>query len=353
MQTNNLPQKTGYRQTVCFIAVTLVLLLSMVMSSCGTTGEKQPSPVTENKAVETKTDSSARPIETPAAPPEGFKHRQFEVNGVQIHYVIGGKGDPLLLIHGFGQNWYMWNRILPELSKHFTVIAPDLPGVGESGKPDHGYDKKALAVMVHELINKLGYSKINVAGHDIGMMVAYSYAVQYAKEVNKLAMMDALIPGIEPVWSDKRLFAWWFGFFGWPASGELVAGRENLFFKNFWPTVGHIERPFTKQEETEFIRAYSVKGATTGAFHWFGAFPQDAKDNLEYAKHKLQMPVLAMGGEFAATYMPEHCRLVAQNVKGVIIKNSGHWLVQENTEQTQKELVAFFTGDDSKNRAGK
>src|SRR5215469_7947993 len=109
---------------------------------------------------------------TPAAPPAGFKHAYATANGVKIHYVIGGKGEPLVLLHGFGQNWYMWNRLLPEFGKHFTVIAPDLPGLGESGRKTAGYDKKSLAADIHALVKQLGYSRINLAGHDIGLMVA-------------------------------------------------------------------------------------------------------------------------------------------------------------------------------------
>src|SRR5688572_28697778 len=88
----------------------------------------------------------------PAAPPAGFKHATASVNGIDIHYVTGGSGQPLVLLHGFGQNWYMWNRILPALSKHFTLIIPDLPGLGESGKPETGYDKKTMAVIIQSLI---------------------------------------------------------------------------------------------------------------------------------------------------------------------------------------------------------
>src|SRR4051812_10879999 len=158
----------------------------------------------------------------PAIPPANFSNKMAKVNGINIHYVIGGKGEPLLLIHGFGQNWFMWNRLLPELSKHFTIIAPDLRGVGESGKPETGYDKKTMATDLHELVKKLGYTHVNVVGHDIGLMVAYAYAAQYGNEVNKIAFLDALLPGIEPVWSTLKEKLWWFGFFAWPASGQVV-----------------------------------------------------------------------------------------------------------------------------------
>lgn len=279
----------------------------------------------------------------PASPPAGFTHRYATVNGVKIHYVTGGKGEPLLLVHGFGQNWYMWNRLLPELSKHFTIIAPDLRGVGESGKPAGGYDKKNMAVDLHQLMNKLGYKHLNLAGHDIGLMVAYAYAAQYPQEIKKLALMDALLPGIEPVWSEVRSQAWWFGFFGMPHSGDIVAGKAGLFLTNFWPLVGYIKEPFTATETKEFIRAYSVPGATTGAFHWFGNFPQDAIDNQELMKVKLAMPVLAMGSDhFAASFLAAHSKLVATNVQESIIKESGHWIVQEQTEQVQKGLLDFF-----------
>lgn len=279
----------------------------------------------------------------PAAPPANFKHAYAKVNGIDVHYVIGGTGEPLVLLHGFGQNWYMWNRLLPELSKHFTVIAPDLPGIGESGKPATGYDKKTLATYIHGVIKNLGYDHINLAGHDIGLMVAYAYAAQYSDEVKKLALMDALLPGVEPVWSQVKGAAWWFGFFAFPASGDLVAGKERLFLTNFWPVVGHVKDPFTPGEVNEFVRAYAVKGGTTGAFHWFGAFEQDALDNKEFMKTKLKMPLLAMGGEyFGAGFLEEHCKLVAEHVTGSNIKGAGHWVVQENTAQVQKDLLDFF-----------
>ncbi|SHN31195.1 alpha/beta fold hydrolase [Mucilaginibacter sp. OK098] len=279
----------------------------------------------------------------PASPSPGFKHQYAQVNGVRIHYVIGGKGEPLLLVHGFGQNWYMWNRLLPELSKHFTVIAPDMRGVGESGKPTGGYDKKNMAVDLHDLMKQLGYKHINLAGHDIGLMVAYAYAAQFQSDVKKIALMDALLPGVEPVWSQVRAQAWWFGFFAMPNSGEIVAGKAGLFLKGFWPVVGYVKNPFTKTEENEFIRAYSVPGATTGAFHWFGEFNHDAKDNLELMKTKLRMPLLSLGADHSAgSYLAAHSRLVAINVKEVIIKGSGHWVVQEQTAQVQKALLDFF-----------
>ncbi|HKO78538.1 MAG TPA: alpha/beta hydrolase, partial [Flavobacterium sp.] len=171
----------------------------------------------------------------------------------------------------------------------------------------------------------------------------YAYAAQYPNEVKKLALMDALLPGIEPVWSQVSASAWWFGFFGWSASGDIVAGKEKEFLTNFWPVVAFAKDSFTKEETAEFIRAYSVKGATNGSFHWFGAFKQDGKDNVELMKQKLNMPVLTMGGQyFAAAFLKDHTKLVANDVSETNISNSGHWLVQENTPAVQKGLLDFF-----------
>lgn len=316
----------------------LISFLTLFSTGCNNNG-KSTAPVSDSISGDMKSAVDIKP----ASPPLNFKDQMANVNGINIHYVIGGAGDPLVLVHGFGQNWFMWNRLLPELSKHFTVIVPDLRGVGESDKPTGGYDKKTMATDIHELIVKLGYKQINLAGHDIGLMVAYAYAAQFGSEVSKLALLDALLPGVEPVWSDLSGKLWWFGFFARPVSGDLVAGQAKEFLTDFWPVVGHENNAFTDEERNEFIRAYSVPGATTGSFHWFGAFPQDANDNHEFMKRKLSMPLLAMGAEFqSAPFLADHARLVATNVKEVKIMGAGHWIVQEETAQVLKGLEDFF-----------
>src|SRR5882757_6396657 len=321
-----------------FLPFVWMLMSCIMLSSCKDGNDNK---TVETKAAKDTAVTAGPPAPEPASPPANFKSQMAEVNGIKIHYVIGGTGEPLVLVHGFGQNWYMWNRLLPELSKHFTVIAPDLRGVGESGKPKDGYSKKNMAIDLHELVKKLGYKKIDVAGHDIGMMVAYSYAAQFPKEVNKLALLDALIAGVEPVWSQVKAQAWWFGFFSQPHSAEVAEGRMNLILEDFFPAVSFVQNSFTLQEKAEFTRAYSVKGATTASFLWF-VFEQDIKDNQEFRKNKLAMPVLAMGSDHFASFLGEHVRLVASNVKDCIITGSGHWILQEQPGQVQKGLLDFF-----------
>jgi len=324
----------------------LPILFALTMAACG---NPQPTPqITSDTTVVAKDPDAAI---KPAAPPANFKDQTASMNGINVHYVIGGEGEPLVLLHGFGQNWYMWNRLLPELSKHFTVIAPDLRGLDGSSGPTGsapaggspgGYDKKTMASDIHELVKKLGYKSIKLAGHDIGLMVAYAYAAQYPEEVKKVALLDALLPGVEPVWSTAYKQLWWFGFFARPVSGDLVSGRERLFMTDFWTVVGHPET-FTKEETDEFIRAYAQNGGIKAAFQWFAAFPHDATDNLELMKKKLSMPFLTLGGEFqSASFLGDHIRLVAANVKDIKITGAGHWLVQEQTGQVQKALLDFF-----------
>ena len=336
--TKHVLTRNYLRHRNLMMIVSILIFQMVFLFSCKNADSAgQPS---QTSAELKKTDSAE-----PANPPSNFKHQNAKVNGVKIHYVIGGSGEPLVLLHGFGQNWYMWNRLLPELSKHFTVIAPDLRGMGESDKPDSGYDKKTMAVDIHELVKKLGYSNIDLAGHDIGLMVAYAYAAQFGPEVKKLALMDALLPGVEPVWSDFSSKAWWFGFFARPVSGELVKGKEGAFLMDFWPVVGYVKDPFTKEESTEFIRAFAVPGTTTACFHWFGNFSQDALDNHVFEKNKLRMPVLAMGAEHGSgSFLANHSRVVATNVSEVVITGAGHWIVQEKTDQVQKGLLDFFLG---------
>jgi pimeloyl-ACP methyl ester carboxylesterase len=279
----------------------------------------------------------------PASPPPGFHHKYAQVNGITIHYVIGGKGEPLLLIHGFGVNWYVWNRLLPELSRHFTIIAPDLRGVGESDKPVGGYDKKNMAKDIHELVGLLGYKTINLVGHDIGLMVAYAYAAQFSDEVKKVVLSESIVPGVEPIWTKVYTTKWWFGFFARSVAGKIVADHVRDFFEDYWTIGLYRKGAFTEDESDEFIRAYSMPGATTGSFQWYGSMPQDVIDNSEFMKRKLQMPVLAMGAEFyLASILPDHLRAVADHITELKILDSGHFVAQEQTEQVQKGLIDFF-----------
>ena len=166
--------------------------------------------------------------------PAGFTERFAEVNGVRLHYLIGGKGSPVVLLHGYAQTSHMWHPIMPLLAKNHTVIVPDLRGAGGSSKPESGYDKKNMAVDIHELISSLGFDRVSIVGHDIGLMVAYAYAAQFPQETERVVLMDAFLPGIgnwKDVWLMRDL--WHFHFYG-EVPLALVKGRERTYFEHFW-----------------------------------------------------------------------------------------------------------------------
>ena len=135
-----------------------------------------------------------------------FSHHMVSVNGIQLHYVIGGLGDPIVLLHGWPETWYEWRHIMPALPKNYTVIAPDLRGLGDSSKPLTGYDGKTVAEDIHQLVTQLGFKTIFLVGHDIGTHVAYSYAAAHPTEVKKLVVMDLPIPGVDPA---GMMPIWW------------------------------------------------------------------------------------------------------------------------------------------------
>jgi pimeloyl-ACP methyl ester carboxylesterase len=270
--------------------------------------------------------------------------RFAEVNGTRLHYLIAGKGDPVLLLHGYAQNSHMWLPLIAELAKTRTVIAPDLRGFGDSAKPEGGYDKKTMAQDVHALATTLGYKRVGIAGHDIGLMVAYAYAAQFPDEVERIALMDAFLPGVgdwTSVWLLRDL--WHFHFYG-KTPLALVDGRERIYFEHFWNDfAADPARSVSEQDRQFYTAAYSQPGAMRAGFEVFRAFEQDAKDFAAFSRTTLKMPMLVLTGEKASgEFLITQSRLVAENVEGVIIKGSGHWLIDEAPEQVVPRLVAFF-----------
>ncbi|HYO70419.1 MAG TPA: alpha/beta hydrolase, partial [Archangium sp.] len=278
----------------------------------------------------------------------GFSHGTAQVNGITLHYVRGGSGTPLVLLHGWPETWFEWHRIMPALAGHYTVIAPDLRGAGESSKPEDGYTKRQMADDIHQLVRALGFENepIYLAGHDIGLMVAYAYAAQFPEGVRKLVLMDAPLPGVEPFWNfiltDPR--SWHFDFHAEPdVSVPLVQGHERDYLTSFYKKFAYDKEAFTEEEIREATRAYSAPGALAAGFKWYAAFPQDAQDNQVFMQRKLTMPVLALGGEASSgAFIVPMVQQVAEDVTGGAIPRSGHWLAQEQPEALVQRLKDFL-----------
>jgi pimeloyl-ACP methyl ester carboxylesterase len=281
----------------------------------------------------------------PAQTPIAIESRFADINGLRLHYLFAGRGDPVVLLHGYAQTSHMWRPLIAELAKTHTVIAPDLRGFGDSSKPEAGYDKKTMAHDVHALAALLGHKRVGVVGHDIGLMVAYAYAAQYPTEVDRIALMDAFLPGVGEwtnVWLLRDL--WHFHFYG-KTPLALVDGRERIYFEHFWNDfAADPARSVSEPDRQLYAAAYAQPGGMRAGFEVFRAFEGDAKDFAGFAKTKLTMPMLVLTGEKASgEFLIQQGRLVADKVEGVVIKGSGHWLMDEAPDQVIPKLVSFFT----------
>src|ERR1051325_6500718 len=276
--------------------------------------------------------------------PDGFTERFAEVNGVKLHYLIGGTGSPVVLLHGYAQTGHMWNPIMPLLAKDHTVIVSDLRGAGDSSKPETGYDKKNMAVDIHDLVTSLKLDRTIVVGHDIGLMVAYAYAAQFPQATDRLVLMDAFLPGIgdwKNVWLMRDL--WHFHFYG-EVPLALVKGRERTYFEHFWNDfAADPKHSVSEANRRIYAKAYAQPGGMRAGFEYFKNFERDAKDFAELGATPLPMPVLVLTGEKASgESLIAQTKLVASNVQGKIIPSSGHWLIDEAPQLTIPALTDFL-----------
>jgi pimeloyl-ACP methyl ester carboxylesterase len=286
------------------------------------------------------------------SPPRGFTEHKVHVGGIGISYVRGGRGPTLLLLHGYPQTWYSWDDILPELARHYTVVAPDLPGAGLSDAPaaTADYTKKAMAADIYRLMVKLGLShRLRIVGHDIGTMVAYSYAAAHPGDVVKLVLSEAPIPdpGIYtfPALTAHGPGLWWFGLFA-ERNGlaeHLIAGREKLFVTDLIPTIEVVKGAVTSCDVAIYAHFLAQPGHLRASIDWFATLPQDVRSDASYSKTKLTMPVLAIGasaslGSFEATQV----RNYATHVTGVVIPDSGHWIYEEHPAELTGILLRFL-----------
>jgi pimeloyl-ACP methyl ester carboxylesterase len=270
--------------------------------------------------------------------------RNAEIDGVQLHYLTAGHGPAVILLHGFAQTSRMWRPIIPRLAEHFAVIAPDLPGIGDSAIPPSGLDMKTSAARIHALAGSLGVEKARVVGHDIGLMVAYAYATQFPTETEKLAVMDAFLPGVvgwEQIYNDPNV--WHFRFNGeYPEA--LVRGRERIYFEYFWNVFAAGKtRSIPEADRKAYIEAYSKPGRMHAAWAYFASWPQLAKDFAQLSQTKLSMPVLSIGGDKSlGNQLAQQMKLVADDVTVVVLKDTGHWILEEQPKGTTDALVQFL-----------
>jgi pimeloyl-ACP methyl ester carboxylesterase len=285
---------------------------------------------------------------------QAIQSRFANVNGTRLHYLVAGNGDPVILLHGYAETSHMWLPLMPKLATTHTVIAPDLRGAGQSATPADGYTKAAMARDIHALTQKLGYERIRIVGHDIGLMVAYAFAAQYPSEVDRIVLMDAFLPGVgkwRDVWLMRDL--WHFHFYG-KTPLALVHGRERIYFEHFWNDfASNPAHSIPERDRRFYAKAYARPGGMRAGFEYFRAFEKDAEEFARFAQKPLPMPMLVVTGEKASgEFLIEQGRLVATNVEGVVIRGSGHWLMEEAPEQVIPKLVEFLNRERARQATG-
>ena len=276
-----------------------------------------------------------------------YTHHKTTVNGIIMHYVIGGKGDPIVLLHGWPQTWYEWRHIITQLiANNYTVIAPDMRGLGDSGKPQTGYDTKTVAEDIYQLVKKLDFSKIYLVAHDLGGPVAYSYAAAHPQDIRKMVILDTLLPGfgLEEAGNFLTNGLWHFSFHAVRDLPEkLIDGKEDVYLNWFYDYGSYNQSAITSEDREEYIKQYSKPGAMRAGFEYYRAVFEDAKQNKECGKEKLDMPILTIGGEAALGNMTTiSFQNVANNVIGITLPYTGHFIPEERPNFLIKQILDFF-----------
>lgn len=277
-----------------------------------------------------------------------FTHHTANVNGTRVHYVMGGKGEPIVLLHGWPKTWYKWRKVMPALAERHTVIVPDLPGLGDSSPSTTGYDKQAIAQTIYQLVNQLGFQQINLVGHDIGGMVAYAYAATHPENIRKLVLTEFWLPGfeLEDGMDVANGGSWHFGFHMAPKIPEmLTAGKE----REYLTAMGAFKpestaNAFSEADIQEYLRTYAQPDKMHAGFEYYRTLLADGRQNRELAQTKLTMPVLTLvGGEgVVGERLQEGIQAVAESVQSGVIERSGHWLAEEQPEALTQRLLTFF-----------
>ncbi len=283
----------------------------------------------------------------PAGFADTFTSRYVNIGSLRLHAVIGGKGPPLLLVHGWPENWYAWRLLMPTLARDFEVIAVDQRGIGLSGKPPGGYDTATLAGDLVALMAALGHGRFAVVGHDTGFAISYALAADYPDLVDRVALAEipgpplasASPPVFVPAPLNNRL--WHLSFNRVENVPEqLVAGREAIFFGYEFAIQGG---KLADDVINYYVRLVSNPDALRGTLGFYRAFDATLAQNEKRKSTRLSMPVLAIGGEASyAGVVGEAMKPLAQDVHSVVISGAGHWVAEEAPDQMLAALTAFL-----------
>jgi len=275
-------------------------------------------------------------------------HHYFHSGDNVTHYVRAGTGTPVVLLHGWPQTWFAWRKIIPTLAQHYTVIAPDLRGLGDSSRPLEGYDKRTVAEDIWRLTSEhLGLESYTLVGHDWGGPVAFCLAATHPEAIRRLVMLDTAVPGDGSGTFSQHGRRWHHAFHQTPDLPEaLIAGREEVYLGWFYQHYGFQPGAIGEEDIQEFLRTYRQPGAMRAGLAYYRALDQDVAHNKSLvAQRKLPMPVLALGGGKAfgrGSETLESLKRVALDVRGGVVDDCGHWMAEEKPELIANALLEFF-----------
>ena len=291
--------------------------------------------------------ASTAPTDGAAADVEGFTHHYADVNGIRLHYVSGGSGPAVVLLHGWPLTWREWRDIMPALAEAgFTVIAPDLRGLGDSERPSHGYDKKTVADDIRHIVRDLGFDSIDLVGTDIGMMVAVSWALHHPTEIRRLVLAESLIPGfgLEELMNPATGGYWHFGFHAQvDLATMLTEGKEAEYLGNNWKMFSPL-KGITADDREEYLRTYGNPDGMRAGFRHYAAMLDDGKANRKAFDQKLTMPVLVLN---AGLGIPQDQTLggvvqVFAHVEHDKVLLAGHAFAADRPDWTADRIIEFF-----------
>ena len=282
-------------------------------------------------------------------------HHDFETNDTRLHYVTAGSGFPIVLLHGWPQSWYCWRKLIPTLAKKYSIIAPDLRGLGDSSRPASGYEKSNIAEDIRLLVQEhLGIDQYHLIAHDWGGPVAFVLASKNAKRVKKLVMLDTAVPGDGSGTFSQNGRRWHHAFHQTKGLPEaLVTGREEIYLGWFYDNYGYQKNAITQEDRLEYLRTYKKPDTLRSGFAYYRALDEDVRYNEELLRlnGKLIMPVLALGGGSAfgrgiETF--ESLQRVSENVSGGVIQDCGHWIQEEKPQEVLEYVMPFLESESTK-----
>ncbi len=282
-----------------------------------------------------------------ALTPTGFQHRKAFSNGIMHHFVMGGQGPALLLIHGWMGSWYHWRKVMPLLAKSHTVIAVDARGYGESDKPTDGYDGRTIAADMLGILAGLGISKATVVGHDMGALPALLLAAEHADKINGLVYVDEPLPGynLEQFTNFSKtnpMVYWWFAFNSQAHVPALMwEGKENVLVDYFLTAMCADPTSITAEDKAEYVRCLRKPGGLQGSFGWYRDVLKTSDQIVEATQQKIKVPVLALNGQFGHPGVQEQMHLVATQVTGQTFPFCGHLIAEEQPDAMANAILDF------------